>query len=408
MLNVRAVSPLPTFSERFHHIRRTGGDGWDWLNGLLYLESITASQQARLLECTRDHPRAWKEAETLGPDVLSNYWKLMNYAGLGNDFAYVDEVTRGLLSVGRAADAVRLLGIYKSDASLATDRRAELAVEALEALAHSSQPLELDEISVWPVTQLLDFLAEHYELTEDNLDDPMLHRLTRLEIIYLGLRSFDEAAPFIHRRMAIDPHAFVEIVCVFHPRNDNAENDDDLHSRATPEQRHAAFRILRTWQSPPGIDSLGIVDPERLRAWIDRAQHLLDEVDRRKVGDGRIGQVLSALPPDPTDGIAPPVAVRQLLEEGQTTEFENGLGSGLHMGPTLMGGGMVSEMLAESRLAREKAICNAQELSARWPSAARLLIRVAEAHEASAREWKNTLDRPDRSTEVDRVPSERL
>ena len=129
-----------------------------------------------------------------------------------------------------------------------------------------------------------------------------------------------------------------------------------------------------------------------MKAWIDEAQQLLDIKDRREDGDGHIGQVLSAAPPDPTDGIAPPIPIRQLLEEGQTPELRDGLGLGLVMGPAGFRCEWVGELVAESQQARQEAQRNATTIAARWPRTAQLLREVAEAHQHQARNWRDDPD----------------
>ena len=93
------------FGARFRRKQHPEGNGWVWLGQLLRDGDLSAIQQARLIELTRDHPRAWQEAEVLGPATLDAYWRLVNWTGLGHDFEHVEDVVRGLLSVGRAGAA---------------------------------------------------------------------------------------------------------------------------------------------------------------------------------------------------------------------------------------------------------------------------------------------------------------
>ena len=204
------------FAARFRRIRRVTGNGWGWLRGLLHSEDVTAAQQARLIELTREHPQAWQQAEALGPAPLEEYWRLMTWYGLGHDFDHVEDVALGLLSVGRAADTVELLTAYRDDTALSPDRRAELAIDALEALAALASTAAAPTAGAidggWRITQLLDYLAQHHPLTRDNLDEPLLGRLTQLEIDHASVRDLDQPAPFIHNRMSLDPHTFVDVV----------------------------------------------------------------------------------------------------------------------------------------------------------------------------------------------------
>lgn len=394
----QVVIAIGYFSARLHRMRQTGGDGWTWLSELLHREAVTAAQQARLLALTDDGPRAWHEAEALGPSVSTAYWKLMHWYRLGNASDHLEEIAQGLLSVGRAADAVDLLA-SQDDALVLGPGCAELAADALEALAQTGAAQSASATETWRITQLLDSLARHLPLTEDNLDEPLLQKLTQLEMVYAELRRLDEPAPFIHDRMSLDPRSFVEVVCLAYPRANTRTQDPVPHDDATPDPpaqlripQMTAYHILTSWQRPPGSNSSGTVDYEKMRAWIDEAQRLLDIEDRREAGDGHIGQVLSAAPPDPTDGIAPPIPIRQLLEDGQTPELEPQIQLGLLMGPTGIRSGWVGELVAESLQAHQQAQRDATAIAARWPRTARLLREIAEAHRHQARHWQDDPD----------------
>ena len=388
------------FSARFRRIRRDIGDGWGWLSRLLHREGLTATQQARLIELTRDHPRAWQQAEALGAAPLRQYWKLMTWHGLGHDFDHLEDVALGLLSVGRTADAVELLATYTDAATLNRQRRTELATHALEALASNDAAQIRGTLhDRWHITQLLDLLAQHHPLTQDNLDDPHLQRLTQLEIDYAQLRNLDEPAPLIHNRMSLDPHTFVEVVQVAHlgskDHPSELDSDESTSPEPTPQWRMArsnARRILRKWQRPPGTDDADALDQQQMRAWIAEAQRLLDKLGLRDIGDRHIGRILSAAAADPTDGIAPPIAVRDLLEEGQSQHLEDGLSSGLLYGPTHNRGGFVSELVAKSRQAQQQTASNATTIARRWPRTARLLRQVASDHGQEARSWDEDPD----------------
>lgn len=387
------------FLARLHRTRRAGSDGWVLLSGLLHREGVTASQQARLIELTDDGPRAWQEAEALGPGALTAYWRLMQWYRLDNADDHLQEITQGLLSVGRSFHAVDLLASNNEASALEPRRRAELAADALEALAESGEAQSVSASAAWDITQLLDSIAQHLPLTQYNLNDPLLKKLTRLDMIYAALRRLGEPAPFIHRRMSLDPSSFVEVVRLAHTRTNEQPQDLNPLTEMTPDpsvrpliSRMTAYHILTSWQHPPGTDNPEALDYDRMTAWIAEAQRRLDVENCREVGDRRIGEVLSAAPADPSDGIAPPVPIRQLLQDGQTPELERGLKSGLLMGPTGVKSGGVVELAAEAQQAHQQLERNAAKIAAHWPRAAQLLREVARAHGRQARGLQDDLD----------------
>ena len=387
------------FFARLRRIRQGGDHGWAWLSELLQREGMTTAQQARLVELTDDCPRAWQEAEALGPEVLIAYWRLMQWYRLDDNSDYLEEIARGLLSVGRATDAAELLASHDETSVLEPHRRAELAADALEALALTDVAQSASVVEAWHITQLLDSLARYFPLTEDNLDEPLRQRLTQLEMVYATLRRLGEPAPFIHDRMSLDPCSFVEVVSLAYPRSNVRTLDLTPHDDATPDPparpripQMTAYHILTSWKRPPGSDSSGTVDYNRMKAWIDDAQQLLDIEDRRDVGDRHIGQVLSAAPPDPSDKVAPPIPIRRLLQDQPSPELVRGLGSGLLMGPTGLKSGWVAELVAESQQAHQEAQRHSATIAARWPRTAQLLRQVAEAHRHEAGSWQDDAD----------------
>ena len=383
------------FGARFRRKQRAEGGGWVWLGQLLEDRNLSAIQQARLIELTRDHPRAWQEAEALGQATLDAYWKLVNWHGLGADFEHVEDVVRGLLSVGRAGAAAALFTMYDSDTQLEPDRRFELAVGTLEALDPNDSSHMAELVHPEQITEILDFLAQHRPLTAENLNEPLMQRLTQLDITYTAIRDPDGPRPFVHDRMALDPSTFVDLVCIAYRRASVRSQDSDPYADMSPEQPDqraghatAVDRILHSWQRPPGLHRGGLVNYEELRAWMDEAQELLDQRDRRRIGDEHIGRVLSTAPPDPTDGIAPPITIRRLLEEGKTRQFETGLAMGLQSGPTGIRGGLVTEQVAKSLQAQEQATSDAERVASRWPHTARLLRMVADGHGHDVTLWQ--------------------
>ena len=390
------------FAGRFRRSHAAGDDAWEWLGGFLLSDRLTARQKALLIEAVRDHPRAWHEAASLGPDVEAEYWAAMNYFGMGTDFDYVEDVVVGLLSVDRFIDAAKLLTMYRNSESLAPQMRAELAVRALDGIDLDSVPkvqaAELANAARW----LLDFLAETYPTSVESFADETQQRLYRLQVKYLWVRDPSKPIPFIYHRMALEPQAFVDLISFVFRRDSDRDSDTDPTAELPDEERErernrrrAAIRILESWQLPPGSDESRAIDTDRLKNWISQAQDLLDIADRRQIGDRYIGRVLAFAPPDLDDGIAPPVPIRELLEAGQTEKLKSGLVSGIIRGRPELVGGLVTELAKQHRDAATRTRHNAEQIASAAPKTARLLRRTADAHDAMARSWESESDQYD-------------
>ena len=76
--------------------------------------------------------------------------------------------------------------MYDSDMSLAPDRRFELAVEVLGALDPTDAAQITELIHPRQIMELLDFLVQQCPLTAENLNEPLMQRLTQLEIRLCG------------------------------------------------------------------------------------------------------------------------------------------------------------------------------------------------------------------------------
>lgn len=361
------------FGILFRRLSQSGNDAWAWVRGLLDDPASSPTQAGWLLALTRDHPRSWEEASARGPEVEAEFWRHMDTRGLGGDFAHVERVADGLLSVDRHLDTVELLASYNNAAGLSPDRHAELAIEALEGCARPDPNRASTRMDAWNLNELLDGLADHCPLTRDNLHSPQQQRLAGLQIAFIEARRVSESVPFLHDRMALDAGFFVEVLQAAF----GGDDDEAL--------RVAAHRLLDTWKQPPGLDPLGEADEQHLRAWLSEARGMLADSDIRELAEERVGRVLAALPPDPDDGICPPAPIRNLLEEQQPQALEDGLLRGLVSGPTPIQVGLLAQMAAESEQAASRARSDARTVAGRWPATAGLLRRAARAHAQSAR-----------------------
>ena len=363
--------------------RRFRVEGWAWLDQLLESGDPTDYQRARLLGATRDYPRAWQTAETAAGAVAGIFWEHFVPYGLGPDFAHVEFVAGRLLDAGRPKAAMRLLTTYTNDASVAdSEQAAQLAARTVSELAESSEGPIADARLEYDLQDLFELMNRHRTSVGDDT-------IAALEWQYLPALGFEPTATGLHRRMAADPHFFVELVCsLYRPRNREADDDasmeppDDL----TRQRLDRAHRLLNSWQHPPGLMDDGRFDPTALREWIAEARRLLRDADRAEVGEQRIGQVLWAAPEGP-DGIKPGTEVRELLEELCSNQIETGMYLAIvnSRGATVRapdaGGGQERQLAAEYHR-------QADQLKFQWPRTANILTGVAGSYEHHAR-WED-------------------
>ena len=364
------------FGIRFRRLSQPDIDEWEWIRGLLDDPSSSPAQAGWLLALTRDHPRSWQEAEARDAQVEAAFWRRMDTRGLGSSFPHMEHVAVGLLSVDRHLEAADLLASYRNTTEISPDRHAELALQALEGCASSAPDRTPTRMDAWNFNQLLDGLAQHCPLTRDNLHSPKQQQLARLQMTFISARRVNEPIPFLHDRMALDPGFFCEVM--------QAVYGVDVEET----QRGVALRLIDTWRRPPGLDNGGESDGQILRTWLSEVRHLLVDNDVCELAEERTGRVLAALPPDPDDGIFPPTAVRELLEEQQSEALEDGIVQGLASGPTPTQVGVLSQMAAEAEQRAAQAESDIEKIAARWPATAGLLRRAARANASAALRWR--------------------
>jgi hypothetical protein len=145
---------------------------------------------------------------------------------------------------------------------------------------------------------------------------------------------------------------------------------------------HLSFDLLSDWRIPPGINEDGSVDPDKLMSWVSRAHEMACACGREKVADQHIGQVLVYYPVG-IDGAWPHEAVRNLLENLESKDIEDGICAGVFNGR-----GCVMRSIGEGGI-QERTISEryrnfARILSYSWPRTASVMKKIAGDYEAFA------------------------
>lgn len=356
--------------------------GWTWLEQLLSVRhDLTDFQMANLLYATSDFPRAWEVADSLGQEIAKRFWSLFRPYGLGSAFAWAELAAFRLIGVSRLGAALRLLQLYADHPESDRVACARLMLEALEKLQRSGVP----ELDIWQLTSgdfqgFFRFLERYREVLG-------VDALAALEWAFLPVLGDEADVPSLHGLLAEKPSFFVEVVSAcYHPRSREASSVGNLSADEAKQKQDVvtnAWRLLESWQSPPGLGANGLVDRTTLRAWVTEAQRLLREADRLEVGEIHIGQILASVPTSDR-GQRPAESVRDLLEELQSERIEDGLEIAFfnERGITSRGledGGAQERDLAASY--REAAAC----FSDRWPRTARIFRSLSDSYENEAR-----------------------
>ncbi|NUV61068.1 hypothetical protein [Streptomyces sp. CAI-85] len=354
--------------------RRMRAQGDDLRDRLLSLTEDPQTQAA-ILRLAPDPASSWSKLAELSSDVAGFYWREFSYFGLGSDFPRALDAARSLLSAGRPAAALDLILLYDREGD--SSEAAEVVVAGLEDLiaCRLSDP-EIGRLSAY-FQDLFALLDRHHERVGRQ-------RILRLEWQLLPALGFDGAAPTLHKTLVEDPEAFVDLVTwAFRPSTTSEEEAEDAVEQENRRNiANYAYRALHTLRTCPGLTADGDLDPVALRTWVVAARAELAARDRAEVGDVQIGEVLAFAPRD-EDDLQVPEAVRELLEEINSSDLEQGLSIGIYNKRGVTSRGLLDGGVQESELAqsfREQA-----ERARAWPRTRKLLKGLAESYEADAR-----------------------
>ena len=362
------------FAKRFRQ------EGWTWLDAVLDRDDVADDVRGRLLVLTDDYPTAWEVATERDAEVERSFWRQFVPLGLGPDFPHVAEVGRKLAEVGRPGTALQLTELYmrgeekSDDADKDGAEIAEIMANALdELLKRQGDDTDPAQFSQYELQRVFTNLERHKRSLGDD-------RVARLEWAFLPALGYEPSVETLHRQLAASPDFFVQVVSAVYRAASSDESSQSSEQDAQVAQN--GYRLLSSWKEVPGVDD-GKLDAGRLKAWTTEALEKLDAADRRGAGEVHIGHVLAFSPSDP-DGGWPCEGVRDLLQELQNENVEEGLRIQIfnNRGTTSRNpedGG------DQERALQEKYEKEAKAFSDRWPRTAAILRDLAKTYERQAK-----------------------
>lgn len=322
----------------------------------------------RLLAFLKGGSEVWALAARYGETFDAHYWKTVPTWKIDGERADLERAIGRLIGVGRARDAVHIIG-RKLDLGLDSG----LIVEALKA-ARFSASTDIDDnephMFMHHLTRTLDRLE-----TDDTLAS---ETFVELEWSYFeGLKHSDRPAPAIQRELARNPTFFVQLLGLAFA----AAPEAGAGPAPTEAQRRAiagqAYDVLEAWHQAPEGDEAG-----GLEGWIDTTRRLAEAAGLLDVADSRIGRMLGRRPKMP-DMPWPPENVRSVLERIDSEALHNNFvlcarGSQGIVTRSLREGG-VKERTASTRHRQD-----ADAIAATSPVTASLLRQIADSYDYRA------------------------
>jgi hypothetical protein len=346
------------------------------VDAFLAMTNDDPTAQAVVLKAAGDPVDAWQRLAALSGETTEQYWKRFSYFGLGRGFDRALDAVRGLLGAGRRAAALDMTVLYSRTND--TAEAAGLVADALEGLlASGMDDPELGRLSSHDYERLFALLGRHRA-------DVGEQRVVNLEWQLFPALGYRANVPALHGALSDQPAFFAELVrYLYKPDGGDGTGSDELP--ADPEQRREfasrAFSVLRSWRRCPTTGADGKANPAALLAWVEQARAAVAQDDRLGPGDSEIGQVLAWAAPD-DDGMSPPRAVRDLLEEVRSDRLDNGLEMGIYNRRGVTSRGVFEGGKKEGGLAA--GYRDAADAAVGWPRTAKLLRRLADSYERDA------------------------
>ncbi len=258
----------------------------------------------------------------------------------------------------------------------------EIAITVLEASVRELQrATQIDSLLGYNLKETIKWLREQPNVPRD--------RLNAVEHSFLPVllaEMLDGEQLNIHKVMATEPDWFVAMLCdAFLPASSvDAERPRTPITPGAENRAAVAWRVLRSWRTPPGVDTANRVQFDALMRWVLRARRLAAKADRAAIADECIGAVLLHTPGE-VDGRWPSDGVARALESLQSKEVEDGLSMEVvnSRGATsraIFDGGKQEQELAELWGSRAK------QLPGKWHRAKCLCKRIADMWEQMAKE----------------------
>jgi len=353
--------------------------GWDWVR-TLSLEDWNARDVALFLSQAGLDPQAWNFAETLGEDVLMEYWRVVPLLGRSRLGQKIETACQRLMQADRPEDAIGILSAVPFDNVGVSPTIAMDALTACLDWRRSNPDMPFRDDTLRAIQDIFGWLQKTVQFTSGE----HTRRLGQLEWEFLQLLDGFVASPetLIHC-LSDDPEFFAQLIALVFRSKDERQTE----TNPTEEQRKIAshgYRLLRNWRRIPGTQSDGWVEEERLLEWLESARSLCRASGRLEVADLQIGEMLAGWPqPEDEETMWPCEAICDAIEEADSDDLDHGFqigvlnSRGVVTKSPLDGGDLERKEAAKYR--RWAELCDSD-----WPRTAASLRRVAAQYELHA------------------------
>ena len=289
---------------------------WKWVDQI-DTSKWSHAEIGQLLSYLPFSQNTWDRAARLLGENEAAYWSIVPVNPFDAD-KHVDRAIDQLLKHGRPDAAVICLEkLVEHHQDLSADQ----AVQVLAELLRSGKTLRATDIDA--IVEVIQALQNHSSVAADEL--------FQIEWGYLPLldRVRGSSPRTIELRLANDPSFFCEIIrLVFRSEAESEKSLGEEPSEQSKEMIRSAYRLLRNWRIPPGIQKDGTFDSKKFERWLETVKVTCTETGHLKSATRQIGHVLVYAPPDP-DGLWLHRSVAAALNDKDVDEMRQGFTSEL-------------------------------------------------------------------------------
>jgi len=293
---------------------RFASRGWVWVDEL-NKTSWTHSQIGRFLSNLPFTEDTWKRAKEMLAESEAEYWSrvIVNaYQAKGDLYVAIDK----LLEYRRPSSAIRCL--YR--------------------ILHEKQPLDKTRtihalFSALSTTEPVDSMDGYYivEIIKSLQDDPTtnLDDLGRIEWAFLPLLDGprDATPKTLENRLASEPAFFCEAISLVY-RSKKEPKSEKKRSEQEATFAANAYRLLRAWRTPPGMQPDGKLSEDNFKQWLESVKAKCGESGHLEVALTHVGNVLIHCPPA-TDGLWINRTVAEALNDKGAEDMRNGFNTAI-------------------------------------------------------------------------------
>ena len=283
--------------------------GWAWVDKV-DMTGWSPSQIGLFLACLPFTAETWKRSKKLLGKFEEAYWTKASVNPYQVDSEMHVAVDK-LIKYGRPNAAINCLNKVLHEKQPLDKKR---TIKALLSAASSKEPSSA--MDIYYITEIIKSLQDDPDTNPDDL--------LGVEWVYLPLLDGHHGASpkLLENRLATDPSFFCEVIrLVYRPKK--KPKPEKTPTEKERDIATSAYRLLREWHTPPGMQADGGFSEENFIQWLESVKATCAESGHIEVALTHVGNVLIHCPPDP-DGLWINRAATEALNSRDAEEMRNG------------------------------------------------------------------------------------